>query len=215
MRPLQPHENLPVRPPLANATRSTPAGNLPPRSACLSEWGASRAPALTDPLCLACGLCCSGVLFKDVELQPGDDAARLESLGIKLQRLKTKTRFPQPCSALGSGCRCAIYPERPQRCHDFDCALLQAAQAGKVAIPTALRTIRTTRARVEKVRKLLQALGDTDEHMPLSRRFRRTVRRMETENRERAQASVFSELTMAYHELNLRLSRSFYPGPVS
>ena len=41
---------------------------------------------LTDRLCLLCGLCCSGVLFKDVELQPGDNAEKLAGLGLPLKR---------------------------------------------------------------------------------------------------------------------------------
>jgi hypothetical protein len=36
-------------------------------------------------LCLRCGICCNGVLFRDVELQAGDDPARLRGLGLDLQ----------------------------------------------------------------------------------------------------------------------------------
>lgn len=168
---------------------------------------------LTEQLCVACGLCCSGVLFKDVELQPGDDAAELESLGIELQRLKTKTRFPQPCVALGTDCRCRIYQDRPKRCRDFDCALLKAAQEGEVEISVALHTIRAARLRADKVRRLLRELGDTDDFLALSLRFRRMARRVEAGVPDRATAEMFGDLTVAFHDLNLRLSRSFYPGP--
>ena len=53
-----------------------------------------------EQLCRACGLCCDGTLFKDVELQPGDDAGRLQAAGLKLETLRTKPRFAQPCAAL-------------------------------------------------------------------------------------------------------------------
>ena len=39
-----------------------------------------------NQLCPACGLCCNGVLFADVELQPGDNAGRLIDLGMALKK---------------------------------------------------------------------------------------------------------------------------------
>ncbi|MEI2724527.1 MAG: hypothetical protein V9H26_13620 [Verrucomicrobiota bacterium] len=44
-------------------------------------------------LCPACGLCCNGVLFGDVELQRGDDAKQLAELGVDLFRKGRKTAF--------------------------------------------------------------------------------------------------------------------------
>ena len=71
--------------------------------------GAVGSEASAQSLCLACGLCCNGVLFKDVELREGDDAAKLKSLGLPLEQLKRKRRFPQPCAALCADNRCRIY----------------------------------------------------------------------------------------------------------
>lgn len=36
-------------------------------------------------LCLTCGICCNGTLFRDVELQPGEDVGRFAELGLPLQ----------------------------------------------------------------------------------------------------------------------------------
>lgn len=182
-------------------------------------------------LCLHCGLCCNGVLFKDVELQPGDDARSLLALGLPLidrsRRRKTgqtpaldqspaapaAVKFPQPCAALCADNRCRIYAERPTRCRDFECALFKSVAAGETELPAALRTVRTTRQRAAKVRGLLVALGDTDESLALSLRFKRARRRMESAAVDDTTAETYADLTMAVHHLNLSLAQNFYPHP--
>ena len=39
-----------------------------------------------DQLCPNCGLCCDSTLFADVELRAGDDAKRLQKLGLTLAK---------------------------------------------------------------------------------------------------------------------------------
>ena len=160
-------------------------------------------------------MCCNGVLFRDVELQPGDDAKKLATLGLPIERLKTKTRFPQPCAALGEDCRCRIYDQRPQRCRQFDCALLQSALAEKVSVASALSIIQQAHRRAEKVRRFLRVLGDQDEHIALSLRFKRTRRRVESGEIDADTAGAFGELTLAVHSLNVLLSQRFYPAHAS
>ena len=170
----------------------------------------------TSDLCLACGLCCNGVLFKDVELQPADDAIKLAALGLPLKITRdgnqTLAKAPQPCAALCADNRCRIYEDRPQRCRQFECSLFKSVAAGEMAFDKALKTIGTTRQRAEKVRRLLQELGDTDEHVALSLRFQRTRRRIEKKGFDDASADTFGELTLAVHALNLLLSSKFYPA---
>lgn len=168
-------------------------------------------------LCPQCAMCCNGVLFKDVELQPGDDRAKLRALGLPLtprraprSALRTQ-KFPQPCAAL-DGCTCRIYADRPGRCRGFDCALLQALAAGETDTAAALRVIQRTRGLAEKVRRLLRESGDTDEQLSLSRRFRRTQRRLESLQLDDDTAEIFGQLTLAVHDLNLALRQHFYPA---
>jgi hypothetical protein len=180
--------------------------------------------ALPEQLCLACGLCCNGVLFKDVELQPGDAAPRLRSLGLPVPNVRTangtpnskpetrNAKFPQPCAALCAGNRCRIYAERPLRCREFECALFKSVAAGKTELVAALKTVRATLQRAAQVRRLLRVLGDVDEHLPLSLRFKRTRRRLETGGYNDASMDAFGELTLAVHALNVALSERFYPG---
>ncbi|MSU56639.1 MAG: hypothetical protein EXS35_00385 [Pedosphaera sp.] len=162
-------------------------------------------------LCPNCAMCCNGVLFKDVELQPDDDAAKLKALGLPVSKARV-AKFPQPCAAL-EGCTCRIYADRPVRCWDFDCALLQSVASGETDTTAALRVIRRTRERSEKVRALLREAGDTEETLALSLRFKRTKKKFESSPPDDERADTFSRLTLAVHDLNLLLSEKFYPSP--
>ena len=176
--------------------------------------------AFTEQLCLACGLCCNGVLFKDVELQANDDGAKLAALGLPLSQpgrpraVKTlqPIRFPQPCAALDINCRCRIYSDRPRRCREFECAVFKAVEAGKLESKAALRTIRTALQRADRVRQLLRELGDREETLALSLRFKRMRRRLELGTADEDTAETYSRLTLAVHDLNLLLRAQFYPG---
>jgi hypothetical protein len=172
--------------------------------------------SVAQQLCLTCGLCCNGVLFKDVELQPGDDAARLKSLGLSVRNPQSairnpKSKFPQPCAALCEDNRCRIYAERPARCRQFECARFKSVAAGATSVAAALRTIRLARQRAERVRTLLRALGDTNEQVALSLRFKRLRRRIESTPLDDATAETYADLTLAVQDLNLLLAESFYP----
>jgi hypothetical protein len=162
------------------------------------------------------------VLFKDVELQLGDDAAKLQAFGLPVSGSRTmpraahsafrKLKFPQPCVAL-DGPVCRIYADRPAHCRDFDCALLKAVRSGQVKPAAALRTIRTTRQRADNVLHLLRVLGDTGEALALSLRFKRAKKRFEGRPPDDEIAETFSRLTLAVHDLNLLLREAFYPAP--
>lgn len=168
--------------------------------------------SIAEQLCLACGLCCNGVIFADVQLQRGDDVAGLDLAGLPLSKNKTgKTKFPQPCAAW-KNCRCQIYTMRPRHCRDFECALLESVHGGWTTVDSALRTIRTAKRQADKVRELLRQLGDADEQMALSLRFRRVKKRMESSDLDEETADIFGQLTLAVHELNVLLSEAFYPG---
>ena len=167
-------------------------------------------PALVAALCPQCALCCNGVLFADVRLQAGDDAAQLAALGVALQRRGAVTRFSQPCSCL-DGKLCRIYADRPSRCRAFECRLLQRAQAGEVTERAALKSIQHARRRAENVRRLLRELGDTDESMPLSRRYQRLMRQpIDLSDGDRL-GDLRGELMLAVGELVGLLEREFLP----
>jgi uncharacterized protein len=173
-----------------------------------------------EKLCLTCGLCCNGVIFADVQLKRGDGAERLQELGLRLKQIRSRQneeprpvqwKFSQPCAAF-DGCHCRIYADRPKHCRAFDCALLKSVNEGEVKVSDALLSIEKARRRAEKVRQLLRKLGDKDESIALSLRFRRMAKRIQQTNVKAQTAETFGELTLADHNLNLILSEKFYPG---
>jgi Fe-S-cluster containining protein len=162
---------------------------------------------LAEKLCLSCGLCCNGVIFADVQLQRGDDAAKLRSLGIL--KANNAKKFPQPC-AMHDGCRCTIYKDRPRYCREFECLLLKNAQEGRVSESEAMRVIKDTLKLSERVQSLLNELGDSDASVALSKRFQAMRRRIENGPASAEQIDTFGSLTVAVHELNVLLSERFY-----
>jgi Fe-S-cluster containining protein len=170
-------------------------------------------------------MCCNGVIFADVKLQPDDNAARLRAIGLSITRAPASRhekgqvrtphdpsralRFAQPCAAL-EGCRCSIYSERPTHCRKFDCLLLEKVKAGRLQTPAALRIITTARKRADTVLNLLRELGDTDETVALATRFKRTTRRLEKVGLDSQTGEIYGHLTLAFHDLNLLLGESFY-----
>lgn len=169
----------------------------------------SRQLDAVSKLCPACGLCCNGVLFGDVELQLGDDAAKLSLLGMSLQKKKNgKVGFNQPCSCF-DGKFCGIYEARPKRCRSFECRLLQRAQANEVTISAALKSIADVRRCADDVRKLVREMGQLDEQMPLNRRYSEIISQPIDQAGDEAAGEQRGELMMAVHRLTETLKRDF------
>ena len=61
---------------------------------------------------------------------------------------------------------------------------------------------------------MLRALGDQDEQVALSVRFRRTTTRLKAMDLDEETAETYGELTLAVHDLNLLVHEAFYPGGV-
>lgn len=148
------------------------------------------------------------MIFADVRLQAGDDAGQLLALGVPLQSRGKITRFSQPCACL-DGNLCRIYAGRPARCRTFECLLLQRTQSGEVSEPAALKAIQLARRKAEKIRRLLRELGDTDETVPLSRRYARVMRQPVDLSAEERLVDLRGELMMAVADLAGVLGRDF------
>jgi len=119
-------------------------------------------------LCAVCGMCCNGMLFHSVTLQPGDSARELAALGLKVKR--RKACIPQPCPAHQESC-CAIYAQRPARCRLFVCRQLEDVASGAVCESAALEKIRMATSRGEGVRQLFRQAGDFREHKTFATRY--------------------------------------------
>ena len=166
-----------------------------------------------EQLCLACGLCCDGTLFDLVKLEASDDAQKMKALGLPVTISRGKVpvaRFPQPCAALCADRSCRLYAERPWQCRVFECGVFKEAKAGRITYATALRRVQQGRRRADQVRRLLRALGDTDEHRALGERFHRTAERLEAGNTDAATSAKFADLSLAVHRLKLAAFDHFY-----
>ena len=159
-------------------------------------------------LCPACGLCCNGVLFGDVELQPDDSPKKLSALGLVVERRGGKSRFPQPCSCF-DGKLCGIYDNRPGRCRTFECRLLQRVNAGRVKPESALKSIAEARKIVKLTLELLRNLGQADEHLPLSRRCAKVMAEPLDLSGDEAAIKLRRKLMLAIQKLTQVLSNDF------
>jgi len=104
---------------------------------------------------------------------------------------------------------CRIYAERPERCRTFECRLLQRTAAGEVSEHAALKLIQQARARADKVRRILRELGDTDETLPLSRRYQRMMREPIDLSADERIVELRGELMLAVGELVGALEKDF------
>ena len=184
-------------------------GRLALGRAAAGKWGVN----IGEDLCLACGLCCDGTLFDNVQLGPRDDAKHLRALGLPVAVTRGRaavTFFRQPCAALCADRTCQVYADRPGQCRAFECGVFTAAQSGAISAADALREVRKARRAAEKIRRLLRRLGDIDEHRPLAERFRRTQRRMENGAADAEAGALFAELGLAVHRFNLLAHEKFH-----
>ncbi len=121
-------------------------------------------------LCSTCGMCCNGVLFHGMAVQPEDSLRALAAKGLKAKQRDGELQFQQPCPAHEGNC-CRIYAERPQRCRVFACRQLEGVLNGQILESTAMGKIQEARMRSDRVRELLAMLGDDRKTRPLATRY--------------------------------------------
>lgn len=129
----------------------------------------SKHSNLESHLCAACGMCCNGILFHGMAVQPGDSLRALTAKGLRAKRRDGELQFLQPCPAHADNC-CRIYAERPQRCRVFACRQLEAVAHGEISETAAMEKIHEARRCSDRVRELLALLGDERTTRPLATR---------------------------------------------
>ncbi len=164
--------------------------------------------AAASRLCAACGLCCNGVLFHTVRLQPGDSSQALVALGLKLKRKKGHNHILQPCPAFQCE-RCSIYAARPARCRLFECRQLERVAAGEITEAQALEKIHDARRRVNEMNELLQRAGSTNTKRPLSKRCEKALAEPLHPSSAQEAVELRRRLTVAMAELNALLNEDF------
>lgn len=102
-------------------------------------------------LCVECGLCCDGSLFRFLPLEP-DDVARVTALGLPVVTQSGRQAMPLPCAKLEARC-CTVWPERPQGCRAYVCHLGHRLERGELPFAAALAVVREAQHRVEVLRR--------------------------------------------------------------
>ena len=87
-------------------------------------------------LCLRCGFCCDGTIFKKVQLEEQDGAGKLSLFQITSE--EDHFYFHQPCFAFDQLKGCRIYGVRPIKCRKFSCKLLSQLKNQELPLQKAI-----------------------------------------------------------------------------
>lgn len=176
--------------------------------------GTEDIAAIASRVCTACGMCCDGTMFQIVKMQPGDCAAELARLGMRIRGRNGEFHMEQPCPALKE-LRCMIYEKRPARCRLFHCQQLRLLEAGGTTEDEAMALIHKTRAQAAHVRELIEQCGLREDGQPLPERFDRLMSTPVDEKLEPELAAMREDLDNAMRKLRAIINREFRPPPGS
>jgi Fe-S-cluster containining protein len=165
-------------------------------------------------LCNACGMCCDGVLFPTVQLQPGESSRQLITRGMKLKHKDRHLCIIQPCQAHRGG-QCTIYEDRPQRCRLFECRQIKHFNLGIISESVALEKIREARRYVTQANALIEQLGSANAKRSLSKRCKLVLAEPLDAAAEPEKARLRDELAAAMENLEGLLEAEFRIEPVT
>lgn len=106
-------------------------------------------------LCAACGACCDGTMFSNVELDPDMPAPVRRRLGL----LDEGMQMLLPCAHRSSE-GCTVYEVRPSPCRGFRCKQLREHLEGGGELEARLAKVRAVRALSERLRAFVGRRGE-------------------------------------------------------
>lgn len=159
-------------------------------------------------LCVACGICCDGILFASVTITDPSEAEHVRAHRIPVHVVDERHSFDQPCPALGDS-GCSIYTERPLLCQAYRCLLLKQVDAGTLPLADALRTVEEARRREVDVRALLNH-GVATDRTPLVQLYRQ----FRLDNHDQLDSPESRELIARFEDHQARLAETFEPSMV-
>jgi len=163
-----------------------------------------------DGICMGCGVCCDGTMYRTVDVAADDRIELLEVAGLVFSTRDDVTSFRQPCSAFGHGC-CSVYDGRPSVCRGYRCLLLRRHEAGEVSRDEARSLIARTVALRDRVRSGLTAYVGTDDLTSLDGLYRRMMAKFEAQPDPAAARREHSDLLLTVVALRVILAREFEP----
>lgn len=163
-----------------------------------------------EGICVGCGMCCDGTMYRTVDVGGDDRIELLETAGLVFFTHDNVTSFRQPCSAFGPGC-CSVYDGRPSACRGYRCLLLRRHEAGEVSRDDARSLIARTIAIRDRVREGLNSYVDTNASESLDRLYRLMMAKFEAQADPAAARREQSDLLLTVVALRVILAREFEP----
>ena len=163
-----------------------------------------------DGLCVGCGMCCDGTMYRTVDVGADDRIEILEAAGLVFSTTDDVTSFRQPCSAFGDGC-CSAYDIRPSVCRSYRCLLLRRFEAGEVSREAARALIARTVDMRDRVRSGLTAYLGTEDRSTLDGLYRLMIAKFEAAPEPAAARREQSDLLLTVAALRVVLAREFEP----
>ncbi|MEY4485277.1 MAG: hypothetical protein RL693_2729 [Verrucomicrobiota bacterium] len=157
-------------------------------------------------------MCCNGVMFHTVILQPGDSAPALKALGLKVKERKEKRYIEQPCPA-HQKCQCTIYASRPTRCRLFECRQLKQVAVGEITEAMAREKIQEAQRLVQHLEALLEKAGGANPTRPLSKRCEAVMVVPLDASSDEVTVTFRQELAASFAELDTLLDQDFRVEP--
>jgi len=101
-------------------------------------------------LCLACGLCCAGVVHSHAALG-ADELDLARELGLRVDTFEDGVGFHLPCPQHRED-RCAAYQRRPRACVNYQCELLQRHLQGEASLAESLSLVAQAKTMLDTLR---------------------------------------------------------------
>ena len=101
-------------------------------------------------MCLACGLCCVGVVHSHAALG-ADELDLAQELDLRVDTFEDGVGFHLPCPQHRED-RCAAYQRRPRACVNYQCELLERHLRGEVSLDEGRALVTQARQMVEVLR---------------------------------------------------------------
>ncbi len=170
----------------------------------------SRGELVESNICIDCGMCCDGTMYRTVEIEAGEDISPLQAVGVVFTAKDEKAQFLQPCAAFCEG-RCSAYEGRPSVCRKYRCALLRRVEAGEVSMDEARWLIASTLALRDRVRPELERLAEPQEPLALDGLYKLMFAKLDAAEDRAAMKRGKGKLLLDVAALRVLLAKYFEP----
>ena len=126
-------------------------------------------------LCMVCGLCCDGTLFKTAAVDPDERLTELQECGVQIHIENERRCLLFPCTAYEDHICKAYHNERAKICAEYQCKLLKQCLTGKITWDEAAEVVHSTQLHKKKLKANLKKVyrARTGESLPDT--FRRFI----------------------------------------